>query len=431
MHTTRIPFIVPAASLLLGLLSSSCVGEVDTVGTSDTAASTEPCGNSHVEGDEQCDDGDANHDQGPCSHQCTRVGCGDGVLDEDEDCDDGDENVDGDYGGGCSILCVLLPECGDGAVDAIGGEACDDGNDDDNDACLSTCEAARCGDGQLHVGVEECDDGDDDNSDSCLSTCELARCGDGQLHVDVEECDDGNLVDDDGCASNCTTPGCGNGVVEVGEECDDGNEDNTDACLSSCTVASCGDGFTQPSNGEDCDDGNDVPDDGCNEICVRDRVVFVTSITEQGGELGGLEGADSLCQTLADAEGLENAESFRAWLSSPEGSPDSRFVHAAGRYLLLDGRIVAMNWEDLTDGTVWTTIDRTEANEDKTTIVWSNTAPNGTMAEDPYHCANWSVISEEKGRFGFNDLVDANWTNLDDFNPEHCYSAGALYCFEN
>jgi len=47
--------------------------------------------------------------------------------------------------------------CGDGAVDE--GEECDDANQADDDACLSTCVAARCGDGVVETGVEECDDG--------------------------------------------------------------------------------------------------------------------------------------------------------------------------------------------------------------------------------------------------------------------------------
>jgi len=33
--------------------------------------------------------------------------------------------------------------------------ACDDGNNDDNDACLSACIEATCGDGKVHEGVEQ------------------------------------------------------------------------------------------------------------------------------------------------------------------------------------------------------------------------------------------------------------------------------------
>ncbi len=60
-----------------------------------------------------------------------------------------------------------------------------------------------CGDGEVQ-GDEECDDGNDNDLDACLSSCELAGCGDGILHDNFgEECDDGNDVEDDGCNSQC------------------------------------------------------------------------------------------------------------------------------------------------------------------------------------------------------------------------------------
>jgi cysteine-rich repeat protein len=90
-------------------------------------------------------------------------------------------------------------------VDA--GEACDDGNDDDRDACRNTCERARCGDGVAWLGVEPCDDGNNDDGDACLTTCRIARCGDGMLRRGVEACDDGNTRNGDGCSDQCQEEG--------------------------------------------------------------------------------------------------------------------------------------------------------------------------------------------------------------------------------
>ena len=39
------------------------------------------------------------------------------------------------------------------------------GNDVDTDDCLSTCVAAKCGDGAVFEGTEECDDGNADDMD--------------------------------------------------------------------------------------------------------------------------------------------------------------------------------------------------------------------------------------------------------------------------
>jgi len=108
------------------------------------------------------------------------------------------------------------PICGDGRVDE--GEECDDGNDDDQDACLNSCERASCGDGVTRLdlpveqGGEACDDGNELDSDACTNACQEAVCGDGILREGVdprdigyEECDDGNLSPGDGCNADCQT----------------------------------------------------------------------------------------------------------------------------------------------------------------------------------------------------------------------------------
>ncbi|MCB9570081.1 MAG: DUF4215 domain-containing protein [Myxococcales bacterium] len=155
--------------------------------------------------------------------------------------------------------------CGDGIVQE-GVEACDDGNDDDLDACSNACALASCGDGVTQQD-EECDDGNDVDTDACTNACLNAKCGDGHVQDGVEECDDGNAVDTDACTNACTLATCGDGIVQEGvEECDDGNDVDTDACLSTCKAAKCGDGVVQ-AGVEECDDGNMVNNDGCTNEC--------------------------------------------------------------------------------------------------------------------------------------------------------------------
>ncbi|MCB9734905.1 MAG: hypothetical protein H6745_20145 [Deltaproteobacteria bacterium] len=63
--------------------------------------------------------------------------------------------------------------CGDGLVDTVMGETCDDGdaNDDAADKCKTTCAAPRCGDGFVDTG-EICDAGANNGTPgSCNSTC--------------------------------------------------------------------------------------------------------------------------------------------------------------------------------------------------------------------------------------------------------------------
>jgi len=80
--------------------------------------------------------------------------------------------------------------CGNGLVDP--GEACDDGNTDNTDACRNDCTLNTCGDGSLHVGVEDCDDGNTVSGDCCDSTCHFeaggASCGTANV-CGVGQCD--------------------------------------------------------------------------------------------------------------------------------------------------------------------------------------------------------------------------------------------------
>jgi cysteine-rich repeat protein len=94
--------------------------------------------------------------------------------------------------------------------------------------------APFCGDGILDPD-EACDDGNDIDDDTCRNDCTPPMCGDGIVDPD-EDCDDGNDVDDDTCRNNCTAPICGDGIVDPGEACDDGNLDDGDGCSNQCTV---------------------------------------------------------------------------------------------------------------------------------------------------------------------------------------------------
>ncbi len=113
--------------------------------------------------------------------------CGDGVVEGDEACDDANAQDDDD----CADCEVAT--CGDGFV-RVGFEACDDGNQDDSDDCTRRCALPTCGNGLLEAG-EACDDGNQDDSDACSSRCVPARCGDGVVQAD-EECDGGPTNDD-------------------------------------------------------------------------------------------------------------------------------------------------------------------------------------------------------------------------------------------
>jgi fibro-slime domain-containing protein len=137
------------------------------------------CGDGIVVGDEVCDDGVNDGSYGSCMPDCTARGpfCGDGILQSPpEACDDGINLTTYSSGSepGCAPGCQLSGYCGDGVVDALFGERCDDGVNDG--------------------GYGECAPG-----------CVLGpRCGDGIVQAEHgETCDDGNTVSGDGCSKDC------------------------------------------------------------------------------------------------------------------------------------------------------------------------------------------------------------------------------------
>ncbi len=191
-----------------------------------TSGGVPVCGDSMVEGNEECDDGNLLDGDG-CRSDCTQELCGDGVDDPQEQCDDGNNNG----GDGCRADCTL-EICGDGIFDA--GEGCDDGNTVDGDGCRANCTQEICGDAILDAG-EECDDGNDVAGDGCSVSCQVEVCGNGVLDPG-EACDDGNLADGDGCRNNCSIEVCGDGFLDPNEQCDDGNNVDGDGCTAACQV---------------------------------------------------------------------------------------------------------------------------------------------------------------------------------------------------
>jgi hypothetical protein len=153
--------------------------------------------------------------------------------------------------------------------------------------------------------------------------------------------------------------------------------------------------------------------------------VFVSS-EYYPGNLGGLAGADAICQTLAQAAGLPGT--YKAWLSDSTASPSTRFVRSTGPYRLVGGSKIADNWKDLTDGALQVPIIVTEtgAGVASATAVWTHTHPNGTALTSADHCGNWSTATGD-GDVGDLTARNATWT-VDDTLA--CTSGGRLYCFQ-
>ncbi len=141
--------------------------------------------------------------------KCAAV-CGDGTQTPGESCDDGQMNDDAAYGG-CTTKCKRGPRCGDG-TQQMPQEACDDGKNltpysPTKLGCAPGCKLPDfCGDGKLDsLFGEKCDDGTNAGGyGGCKPDCTLGpRCGDGNIDDPTENCDDGNAISGDGCSAKC------------------------------------------------------------------------------------------------------------------------------------------------------------------------------------------------------------------------------------
>jgi hypothetical protein len=163
------------------------------------------------------------------------------------------------------------------------------------------------------------------------------------------------------------------------------------------------------------------------------KKIFLTS-AGWGGDLGGLAGADSKCQTLANTAGLPGT--FKAWLSDAGQSPSTRFAKGCFSYQLVDGTIIANDWTDLTDGTLQGQINKDELGNLITgQTVWSNTLASGAgnhfynySAMDS--CTNWTFscgAGAHLANLGLADQTDGSWT---EWQADSCCATRKLYCFE-
>jgi cysteine-rich repeat protein len=237
-----------------------------------------------------------------------------------------------------------------------------------------------CGDGLLQWG-EECDDGNQDDTDTCLTTCHKASCGDGLVWAGFEECDLWG-ADHPSCDSDCTVPQCGDGHVNklAGELCEAGQEGCTPSCKWEGTL-----------------------------VFVTSKIFFPN--------LQGPSEVTKICQILADNAGVPGT--FKAWLWTGTGGPGIDWYPSDGPYVMTDGSLLAMTWDDLWLGKNWVTplqiTEKGQSYEDDEEGIFSSGAWTGfhpTWGNFPIEaatCVDWTESVASGGITGIDDLT---WNGL-------------------
>jgi hypothetical protein len=186
-----------------------------------------------------------------------------------------------------------------------------------------------------------------------------------------------------------------------------------------------------------------LPGAGDNEMSF-----FVTSVGSgaNGGNLGGLDGADATCQGLADAVGAGD-KTWRAYLSTD--TTDARDRIGAGPWFNQAGVLIAESVADLHasdtvfNGTPNLIVDENGENAPGPEHdVLTGSEADGTAAPG-LNCANWTSNGAdltENPRVGHSD-IPANTMFSPSWNAAHASAncsqdgliqrggAGRLYCF--
>jgi len=170
---------------------------------------------------------------------------------------------------------------------------------------------------------------------------------------------------------------------------------------------------------------------------ATERKVFVTSEKYTGGEIDGIAGAFSKCQTLADDAGLSGT--FFPWLSSSTYWPAKDFDKSGGPFFNTKGGIVANDWQDLitAGGSGCGSgcfLNREIIDENRVGTrdeVWTGTDVNGMPAmPDGYSfCNDWTSNNRTSSAIiGKGDRSGQTWTDYG--FGERCDTRLRIYCFE-
>ena len=187
-------------------------------------------------------------------------------------------------------------------------------------------------------------------------------------------------------------------------------------------------------------------DDGkgkCNDY-NEDQVIGM--ICKKPVDNSGILGADEKCQALANDAGLTGK--YKAWISDRWNSPKLNFTAFKNddipiSFQLVDGTIIAHNWDDLLDGSLLHPINMDEngVTVGSPYLVWSSTRTDGTANSPDYrYCetkdpdrptytqtTGWASTLDTTGYTGNSSSVTSSWSRRNFFS---CSAERRLYCFQ-
>jgi uncharacterized surface protein with fasciclin (FAS1) repeats len=167
---------------------------------------------------------------------------------------------------------------------------------------------------------------------------------------------------------------------------------------------------------------------------AEDTVTVFVTFPTYDGNLGGLAGADQICEERATAGNIPGT-SWKAWLTDSVDTDASERI-PLGEYRLADGTLVASNIDDLTDSNLKAAINLDEYRQTIAGLVWTAAEVDGFGTGN--NCNDWTDSSSEQGgcpaedpncgSVGSTGAFNGEWTRLN-AAPFQCNSFQHLYCF--
>lgn len=152
---------------------------------------------------------------------------------------------------------------------------------------------------------------------------------------------------------------------------------------------------------------------------------FVTSTSNHTGNLGGIGGADSICQARAAAAGL--AGTYRAWLTTSTTNAIDRLAPASG-WIRPDGRPLANTRADIAAEKLFHPMRIDELGSDVgASSAHTATTYNGTRHPSSTTCNDYTTaLAADTLIGGATDSMGAMWTI---WTFSNCAATSRLYCF--
>jgi len=162
--------------------------------------------------------------------------------------------------------------------------------------------------------------------------------------------------------------------------------------------------------------------------------IFVTSGTYAAGALGGLAGADAICNTRAAASSLGLPAKWKALVSDSTVDAANRIPWNWGTLKDVTGTtIVSGGFPDLWDGSLAAPVSKNENGGTTAGNVWTGTLSSGAkdalwsgIQVAPY-CNNWGTYGSGS-KYGFSTSTTSTWVAIAN---QTCDWPFSLYCFED